>query len=73
MTKQTTDLTQILTIKTINMNSHIIPSQTIAKLKRLNAKISGLRQLKSMGVLTPKLALKLELKENKLTKIISSL
>lgn len=55
------------------MNSHIIPSQTYAKLKRLNAKISGLRELKSMGVLTPKLALKLELKENKLTKIINTI
>ena len=55
------------------MNSHIIPSQTIAKLKRLNAKIIGLRELRTMGLLTRSLALKLELKENKLTKLISSL
>ncbi len=56
------------------MNSHIIPSQTIAKLKRLSLEIEELRtEFNTFGWLKPKKTLKLTNKENKLTKIINQL
>lgn len=59
------------------MNSTIVDSQKLAKIKKLNREIQTLKELESMfGVLnglTPKQKLKLELKQNKLTKLINQL
>lgn len=55
------------------MNHTVIDSRKLAKIKKLNNQIEGLRELRIMRVLTPKFAIKLENKENKLTKILKSL
>jgi hypothetical protein len=55
------------------MNSHIIPSATIAKIKKLNIEIEGLREVRAFAGLKPKQALKLTNKENKLSKILKQL
>ena len=55
------------------MNSHIIPPEKYAKIKRLNQKIIALRELRTCGILTSENLLELEKKETKLTKIIQKL
>ena len=55
------------------MNHTVIDSRKLAKIKKLNNQIEALRELRTIGVLTPKLLLKLELKENKLTKLLKQL
>lgn len=55
------------------MNSHVIPSITITKLKKLNLDIEALRTTKNAFGLKPKQEIKLTNKENKLTKILKQL
>lgn len=55
------------------MNHTVIDSRKLAKIKKLNNQIEGLRELRTIGVLTPKLLLKLENKENKLSKLLKQL
>jgi hypothetical protein len=55
------------------MNSHVIPSQTIAKIKKLNIDIKGLRDCRDFTGLTPKQQIKLDNKENKLYKLLNQL
>lgn len=56
------------------MNSHIVPSEKIAKLKRLSLEIEELRsEFNTFGWLKPKKTLKLTNKENKLQTLIKSL
>jgi hypothetical protein len=55
------------------MNSHIIPSATIAKIKKLNIEIQGLREVRDFAGLKPKQALKLTNKENKLYKLLKQI
>jgi hypothetical protein len=55
------------------MNSHIIPSATIAKIKKLNIEIQGLRDVRALVGLKPRQELNLTNKENKLSKILKQL
>jgi len=56
------------------MNSHVIPSTTITKLKKLNLEIEALREERSRHwYLKPMQQLNLTNKENKLTKILKQL
>ena len=59
------------------MNHTLIDSPKLAKIKKLNREIQTLKELESMfgflNGLTPKQKLKLELKQNKLTKLINQL
>jgi hypothetical protein len=59
------------------MNHTVIDSRKLAKIKKLNRQIQSLRELRQIfgeiNGLTPRQKMKLELKENKLTKIINTL
>lgn len=59
------------------MNHTLIDSPKLAKIKKLNREIQTLKELESMfgflNGLTSKQKLKLELKQNKLTKLINTL
>lgn len=56
------------------MNHIVIDSRKLAKIKKLNNQIETLRGFRCIfNHLTPKEQLKLENKENKLTKLIKSL
>lgn len=56
------------------MNSHVISSTTITKLKKLNLEIEALITERSThGYLKPNQVIKLANKENKLTKILKQL
>jgi hypothetical protein len=55
------------------MNHTLIPPKTIAKIKKLNIEIQGLREVRDFVGLKPKQALKLTNKENKLSKILKQL
>lgn len=59
------------------MNHTVIDPKIIAKIKKLNRQIESLRELRiifgEINGLTPKMKLKLENKENKLTKILNQI
>jgi hypothetical protein len=59
------------------MNSHVIPSDKIDKIKKLNRQIETLKELSQIfgfiGGLTTEQQLKLSKKQSKLTKLIESL
>ena len=59
------------------MNSHVIPSEKIAKIKKLNRQIEALKELSAMfsfmGGLTTDQQIKLRKKETKLNKLINEL
>lgn len=59
------------------MNHTVIDPKVIAKIKKLNRQIQCLRELKiifgNINGLTPKQQIKLENKENKLTKLLNQL
>jgi hypothetical protein len=55
------------------MNHTLVKPQTIAKIKKLNTEIQGLREVRDFVGLKPKQALKLTNKENKLSKILKQL
>ena len=55
------------------MNHTVIDSRKLSKIKKLNNQIEGVRELRTIGVLTPNLLLKLELKENKLSKLLKTI
>ena len=56
------------------MNSSVINTATIRKLKKLSSEIETLKSFTSMfGILTPRQELKLKLKTEKLIKIIKGL
>ena len=59
------------------MNHTVIDPKIIAKIKKLNRQIESLRELKiifgEINGLTPKMRLKLENKENKLTKLLNQI
>lgn len=59
------------------MNHTVIDPKIIAKIKKLNRQIQSLRELKiifgEINGLTPKMRLKLENKENKLTKLLNKI
>lgn len=59
------------------MNSHVIPSDKIAKIKKLNRQIQSLKELDAlfsfMGGLTTDQRIQLRKKETKLNKLINQL
>lgn len=59
------------------MNHTLIDPKKIAKIKKLNREISCLRELRTLfgfaNGLTPKQQIKLDNKENKLTKLLNQL
>lgn len=59
------------------MNSHVIPSEKIAKIKKLSQQIGTLKELGAMfsfmGGLTTDQQIKLRKKETKLSKLLKSL
>lgn len=55
------------------MNSHVIPSQTVAELKRLNGLISELELLKSAIGINSDQEIRLRESKERLTKIIEKL
>lgn len=59
------------------MNSHVIASEKIAKIKKLNRQIEALKELSAMfsfmGGLTTDQQIKLRKKETKLNKLINEL